>query len=118
MLVPRGLLDSYYDAPARRTIDEDHPTLLVTWWCTGCCIGFIVARLLGRYFRVGKLYRDDWFMALTTLPLLAHQAFVHVVLQYGTNNTSDTESMGKAELRRRRIGSGMVLGARVMYIAL
>ena len=57
-------------------------------------------------------------MALTILPLLGHQAFVHVVLLYGTNNTTGTEAMGKEELRRRRIGSGMVLGARVTYAAL
>ncbi|KAI5858948.1 hypothetical protein BZA05DRAFT_414699 [Tricharina praecox] len=117
MSVPRGLLASYYDAPDRRTIDDDRPTLLVTWWCTGCCIALIGMRLLGRYIRVAKLFRDDKFMALSILPLLGHQALVHMVLLYGTNNTTGTEAMGKEELRRRRIGSGMVLGARVMYAA-
>jgi len=75
-------------------------------------------RLLGRYVRVAKLFRDDKLMALSILPLLVHQAFVHMVLLYGTNNTAGTEAMSEEELRRRKIGSGMVLGARVMYAAL
>jgi hypothetical protein len=118
MSVPRGLFAAYYDAPDRRTAHDDRPTLLVTWWCTVCCVALIGMRLLGRYIRVAKLFRDDKLMALSILPLLGHQAFVHMVLLYGTNNTVGTEAMSKEELRRRRIGSGMVLGARVMYAAL
>lgn len=46
-----------------------------------------------------------------------YQAFAHVVLKYGTNNVSGTGAMDQMELRKRRIGSGMVLGARVSYAA-
>jgi hypothetical protein len=74
-------------------------------------------RILGRYIRVSTLYRDDKFMALTVIPLLIHQGFVHVVLLYGTNNVAGTEKMGAEELWNRQIGSGMVLGARVTFAA-
>jgi hypothetical protein len=56
-------------------------------------------------------------MALTVIPLLIHQGFVHVVLLYGTNNVAGTEKMGAEELWNRQIGSGMVLGARVTFAA-
>lgn len=75
-------------------------------------------RILGRLIRVSMLHRDDKFMLLSVVPLLAHQAFQHLVLRNGTNNTAGTENMGEEELRRRRVGSGMVLGARVTYAAL
>ncbi|KAA8913740.1 hypothetical protein FN846DRAFT_886384 [Sphaerosporella brunnea] len=117
MSVLRGLFARYGSPPDARTPRQDNPTLLVTWWCTGCCIALILMRLMGRYVRVSKLYRDDKFMALTIIPLLAHQAFVHVVLIYETNNAAGVQNMGPEELRRRQIGSGMVLGARVTYAA-
>lgn len=124
MSVPWGLglgrlLAPYLSPPGARSPEQDHPTLLVTYWCTGSCIAIILMRLAGRYIRVSTLYRDDRFMAATILPLLMHQAFAHVVLLYGTNNVAIAapDSLTRDQLRRRRIGSGMVLGARITYAA-
>lgn len=111
------LLAPYSSPPRARSPEQDHPTLLVTYWCTGSCIAIILMRLAGRYIRVSALYRDDRFMAATILPLLLHQAFVHVVLLYGTNNVAiaAADPLPPGQLGRRRIGSGMVLGARITY---
>lgn len=56
-------------------------------------------------------------MFTTIVPLIAYQAFAHVVLKYGTNNVSGIGAMDQIELKRRRIGSILVLGARVSYAA-
>ena len=118
MSVPSGLFPAYSAPPPARTSSNDHPTLLVAYWCTGACIALIMMRIMGRYIRVSLLHRDDKMMFLTLIPLLAHQAFQHVVLLYGTNNAAGIEYMDAQDLRHRRIGSGMVLGARITYAML
>ncbi|KAI5818822.1 hypothetical protein BZA77DRAFT_351531 [Pyronema omphalodes] len=112
-----GIFSQYYTPPAPRTFEQNIPTLLVIYWCTGCCVVIILLRLCGRYIRVSTLYRDDVWMFTTIVPLIAYQAFAHVVLKYGTNNVSGIGAMDQIELKRRRIGSILVLGARVSYAA-
>ena len=56
-------------------------------------------------------------MALSIIPLLGRMAVVHVVLLYGTNNAVAT-ALTAEDIRRREIGSRLVLAARVMYAAL
>lgn len=117
MLLGRGLYDPDSLPPPRRTAVDDRPTLLVTWWCCGCCLVIIFCRVVGRYNRTLRIYNDDKWMAASAVPLLIRVAVIHAVLTLGTNNV-DTKGMEEAEVRRRVLGSRLVLFARVMYTAL
>lgn len=60
------------------------------------------------------LFREDWIMTLSLIPLLIRMGLVHVVLLYGTNNVVST-SLSAEEIRRREIGSRLVLASRIFY---
>ncbi|CAO2655645.1 Nn.00g044480.m01.CDS01 [Neocucurbitaria sp. VM-36] len=113
MIIPRGL---YNDSPPeRRSRVTNNPTLLYSWWCTIFSVVIIGFRLSGRYIRNERLFREDKIMAWSVLPLLARMGFVHVVLIYGTNNVDLTGLVDPVKIRRREIGSQMVLAARIFY---
>ena len=76
-----------------------------------------MVRLAGRYIRAERLFREDKVMALSLVPLLARMALVHLVLLWGTNNTT-TENMTARDIRYREIGSRLVLPSRIMYAML
>lgn len=128
-LAPRGL---YGPAPAFRPTFLDHPTLLIAYWCSLCCIFLIFARLFWRYVRLSKAYRDDWWMVASIIPLGIRLGLAHLVLIWGTNNISlvgfDEFRISRnggeyvkwsldEEARRRENGSKCVLAARVAYTA-
>ena len=48
----------YSDPPPLRPFSEAKPTLLVSWWITLFCTCIILLRLVGRYIRVEKLFRE------------------------------------------------------------
>lgn len=104
------------DPPEIRSFRDDKPTLLISWWCTLYAIVIIVVRVLGRYIRTERMFAEDGSMLLAIIPLLLRMAFVHVVLLYGTNNTV-LVGLTAEDLRRREIGSRLVLASRVMYAA-
>lgn len=55
-------------------------------------------------------------MCLALIPLFVRMAFVHIVLIYGTNNVATVGIDYTAEqIRRRELGSKMVLAARIFY---
>lgn len=56
-------------------------------------------------------------MALSLIPLLARMGLVHLVLLWGTNNTT-TEGMTARDTHYREIGSRLVLASRIMYAML
>ncbi|KAI9674230.1 MAG: hypothetical protein M1817_002048 [Caeruleum heppii] len=105
------------EPPPLRTMSDDKPTLLVSWWCTGFAFTIIMFRLCGRFIRTEKLFREDKIMALAIIPLFLRMGMVHVVLHWGTNNTV-TAGLTPLQIHHREIGSGMVLGSRVMYAAI
>lgn len=111
MLLPRHL---YSSPPPPRDSQQDHPTLLVSWWCTGFAVALILVRIAGRYVRTERLFREDQIMALSLIPLLARMGLVHLVLLWGTNNTT-TEGMTARDIYYREIGSRLVLVSRIMY---
>ncbi|PGH37070.1 hypothetical protein GX50_00053 [[Emmonsia] crescens] len=90
------------------------PTLLVSWWCTGFALAIIFVRVLGRYIRTQVLFPEDWVMLISVIPLLIRMGLVHLVLIYGTNNIISA-NLSDIQIRRREIGSGLVLGARIFY---
>ena len=103
--------------PLARTSLEDHPTLLVTYWCSIFALVIILFRLAGRYVRTEQLFREDKVMALSIIPLMARLALVHVILIYGTNNAITT-GLSPSQIHKREIGSRLVLLSRIMYAAL
>lgn len=113
MIVSRALFNT--SPPSPRTRISNHPTLLYSWWCTIASIVIIALRLFGRYFRNERLFREDQIMAWSMLPLLARMGCVHVVLLYGTNNVDLSNLTDPVKIRRREIGSQLVLAARIFY---
>ena len=110
---------SIYTAPPRaKTTEDNRPTLLVSWWCTGFALAIILVRICGRYIRTERLFVEDKIMALSIIPLLARMALVHVVLRFGTNNAAIPDELDPEGIRRREIGSKLVLASRIMYAAL
>ncbi|KAF8455180.1 hypothetical protein BGX38DRAFT_216576 [Terfezia claveryi] len=129
VLAPRGL---YSSAPAFRPTFLDHPTLLITYWCSLFSVFLIFSRLFWRFSRLSKAYKDDWWMVASIIPLGIRLGLAHLVLIWGTNNISlagfdefrkprDGGEYVKwgldEEIRRRENGSKCILAARVAYTA-
>jgi hypothetical protein len=92
-----------------------HPTLLFSWFCTLSALAVVVARVWGRLLRNRRLFAEDRVMLLGIVPLVGRMAFIHVVLVYGTNNVDLSVGLSDEDVRRRAIGSRLVLGARIFY---
>ncbi|KAK0710421.1 hypothetical protein B0T21DRAFT_319672 [Apiosordaria backusii] len=107
----------YSPPPAARPFSDDKPTLLTSWWITLLCTFLILLRLVGRFVRVEKLFGEDKVAAVVLIPLFLRMAFVHPVLVFGTNNVQLTDELDLSDegLRRRAIGSGLVLISRIIY---
>jgi hypothetical protein len=93
-----------------------NPTLIVSWWCTLFSLTAILIRVLGRWVRTERLFREDWIMFYSIVPLMIRMALVHVVLIWGTNNTQ-TEGLTALQIHHHEIGSRLVLAARIFYAA-
>ncbi|XXG99126.1 multicopy suppressor of BFA (Brefeldin A) [Hypoxylon texense] len=106
----------YTPPPPHHSPDEDKPTLLVCWWITLFCTTIILLRVVGRFIRSEKLFREDKMAALAIIPLYLRMGCVHVILIYGTNNAHFTE-LTDEEIRRKSIASGLVLASRILYAA-
>jgi len=115
MIIPRGIHSGA--PPEPRTRLENNPTLLFSWWCTGCAITIILFRLSGRKIRNARLFREDKIMALSIIPLLIRMALIHPVLLWGNNNVVTT-GLSAEDIYHRSIGSRLVLGARIFYALL
>ncbi|KAI0489900.1 GPCR protein, PTH11-type [Xylaria cf. heliscus] len=107
----------YSPPPPLHTADDDKPTLLVCWWITLFCATIISLRVAGRFIRSEKLFREDRTVMLASIPLFLRMGFVHVVLLWGTNNARFTWPLTETELRHKSIGSGLVIGSRILYAA-
>jgi len=115
MLNSRGLESSA--PPDARTKLQNNPTLLFSWWCTGCAVTIVLFRLSGRKIRNARLFREDKIMALSLIPLLIRMALIHPVLLWGNNNVV-TAGLSAEDIYHRSIGSRLVLGARIFYALL
>ncbi|KAG9229100.1 hypothetical protein BJ875DRAFT_475785 [Amylocarpus encephaloides] len=104
------------DLPESRVFRDDKPVMLISWWCTVYAITVIAFRVVGRYVRTERTYREDTIMLLAIIPLLIRQSLVHVVLLFGTNNTVLTD-LSSAAISRRELGSKLVLVTRILYSA-
>ena len=107
----------YHDEPpAFQGKSDTNPTLLVSWFCTIFALVAILIRVIGRWARTEKLFREDKIMCYSIIPLLIRMALVHVILIWGTNNTPPT-GLDPIEIKHREIGSKLVLAARIFYAA-
>jgi hypothetical protein len=106
----------YSDPPPARTFHDDKATLLVCWWCSVFAAVIILFRVSGRYIRTEMLFKEDWLAFACMIPLFIRMAFVHVILLYGTNNTT-TAGLTDLEIYHRSIGSRLVLCSRISYAA-
>ncbi|KAL8944861.1 MAG: hypothetical protein Q9216_000151 [Gyalolechia sp. 2 TL-2023] len=113
MISPRAL---YSESPRPKDSVANHPTLLVSWWCTGFALAIILVRICGRYIRTEKLFGEDKVMAFSVLPLLGRMALVHLIMLWGTNNAR-TDGLDPTDVHYREIGSRLVLVSRIMYAA-
>jgi hypothetical protein len=59
---------------------------------------------------------EDRLAFACLIPLFGRMALVHAVLLYGTNNTT-TAGLTEEDIRRRVIGSKLVLASRIFYAA-
>jgi hypothetical protein len=97
---------------------EDKPTLLVCWWITSFCAVIIALRVIGRFIRTEKLFREDKTAALALVPLFLRMGCVHVILIYGTNNAQFVGTdLSDEQLHDKSIASGLVLLSRILYAA-
>jgi hypothetical protein len=108
----------YSDPPPLHPFSEDKPTLLVCWWITSFCAVIITLRVIGRFIRTEKLFREDKTAALALVPLFLRMGCVHVILVYGTNNAQlEGAGVSEQDLHMKSITSGLVLLSRVLYAA-
>ncbi|KAL2177167.1 uncharacterized protein P884DRAFT_25351 [Thermothelomyces heterothallicus CBS 202.75] len=108
----------YSEPPPLRLYSQDKPTLLVCWWITMFCAIIITLRVVGRFIRTEKLFREDKTAALALVPLFLRMGVVHVVLTYGTNNAQLQDAgLSDDQLHKRSIASGLVLLSRLFYAA-
>ncbi|KAF2480162.1 hypothetical protein BDY17DRAFT_271174 [Neohortaea acidophila] len=115
-LHPRGLFDQPPPPPQSRA--TRNPTLLFSWWCTIFSAVIIIIRLCGRKTRSNRLFREDWIMMASLVPLFIRMAFIHVVLLWGTNNVQTVGIHYTPEdIAHREIGARLVLAARIFYAA-
>lgn len=116
-LLPRDYASLDQQPPSLRSRMDNHATLLVSWWCTGCALVLILLRLWGRAIRTERLFTEDKIMALSILPLLIRMALIDPVLLYGTNNTEST-GLDPIAIHERELGSKLVLASRIFYAML
>lgn len=111
-LVARGIYNDI--PPAYQDRNDRNPTLLVSWWCTIFALTTILIRIMGRWVRTEKLFVEDKIMCWAIIPLMIRMGFVHVVLIWGTNNTT-TDGLSHLEILHKETGSKLVLPARIIY---
>ncbi|KAJ9610754.1 hypothetical protein H2200_005531 [Cladophialophora chaetospira] len=104
------------DPPEYQSRVGMNPTLIVSWWCTLFSLTAILIRVFGRWVRTERLFREDWIMFYSIIPLMIRMALVHVVLIWGTNNTTTT-GFTPLQVHHHEVGSRLVLAARIFYAA-
>lgn len=111
-LVARSIYND--EPPAYQDRGQRNPTLLVSWWCTIFALTTILLRIMGRWVRTEKLFVEDKIMCWAIFPLMIRMGFVHVVLIWGTNNTT-TDGLPHLEILHKEMGSKLVLPARIIF---
>lgn len=84
------------------------------------CATVIILRLVGRFLRVERLFREDKIAALVLVPLVLRMALIHPVLLSGTNNVlvDEDHPLTDDEVYRRSVASRLVLVTRILQPAM
>lgn len=101
-------------APAADDAYALKPIMTMSIWCTCYATTIILIRVVGRWLRTKTVFVEDTIMALSVLILVARIILVSRILHYGTNNV-DLSSLTEEDVRRREIGSQLVLVTRMLY---
>ncbi|CAK3765394.1 Hypothetical predicted protein [Lecanosticta acicola] len=101
--------------PEMRSRLANWPTVLFSWWCTSFAAVIIITRVLGRKVRSDRLFREDWIMLFSCVPMFIRMILVHFVLIYGTNNIALDRELTPARLEQHSIGARLVLASRIFY---
>lgn len=101
--------------PEVRSRLANWPTVLFSWWCTSFAAVIIITRVLGRKVRSDMLFREDWIMLFSIIPMFIRMILVHFVLIYGTNNIALDHHLTETQLEHHSIGARLVLAARIFY---
>lgn len=108
----------YSEPPELLSWAQVKPTLLVCWWATLFSTIIVLLRVAGRMIRSEMLFTEDKMAFFCLVPMYARMGLVHVVLLYGTNNADFSRTnLSPEEIRRRAVGSGLVLASRIFYSA-
>lgn len=85
---------------------------------TSYAIAINLYRCGGRWRRTERIWIEDVIILLSILILVARMVLANIVLKYGTNNVDAASLAGEADIRRRVIGSQLVLICRLLYLTL
>lgn len=108
----------YSEPPELHPWAHVKPTLLVCWWATLFSTIIVLLRVSGRMIRSERLFAEDKMAFFCLIPMYVRMGLVHVILLYGTNNDDFSRTnLTPEEIRRRTIGSGLVLASRIFYSA-
>lgn len=108
----------YSEAPETLAWVHVKPTILVCWWATLFSSLIILLRVVGRMIRSEMLFTEDKMAFFCLIPMYVRMGLVHVILLYGTNNNDFSRTdLTQDEIRKRTIGSGLVLASRIFYSA-
>lgn len=103
--------------PDYESRSQINPTLMMSWWATIFSLVIILLRLCGRYVRIERFFPEDKIIMISVLPLTIRMLLVHFILVWGTNNVQTT-GLTPQEISHRRMGSKLVLAARIFYAIL
>lgn len=104
--------------PPMLTPFEIKPTFIMSLWCTAYAITIIIFRCTGRWMRTERIWVEDVIIGLSVPVVIARTTLIAYVLNYGTNNVAEEDLTGAEDIRRREIGSQLVLCTRVLYATL
>lgn len=108
----------YSEAPDPLSWTNTKPTILICWWATLFSTVIILLRVAGRMIRSEMLFTEDRMAFFCLIPMYVRMGLVHVILLYGTNNNDFTRTtLTPEDIRKRTIGSGLVLASRIFYSA-
>ncbi|KAL8364948.1 hypothetical protein RB595_003981 [Gaeumannomyces hyphopodioides] len=97
----------------------DYITLIIHWSFSCLALLVILARLLWRRLARQRYNAGDYLSMAAAVCMLARMAAIHVVLIWGTADVSsvyrESHVFGADEIRRREIGSQLVLANRVVF---